>query len=118
MRSDSRQSVALVQICCFYTLYRNDKSSVFRHLSFWVCMCGCEVGMIYEKEVLPSNFVCFKDPNDGFSQLGSYKIKMTRGLLPSSTLSHCLSLDVQIILRWMLFFSSRFNLTLVFSLFT
>ena len=117
MSSDSRQSVALVQIWCFYTLYRNDKSSVFRHLSFWVCMCGCEVGMIHEKEVLPSNLVCFIDPNDGFSQLGSYKIKMTHGLLPSSTLSHCLSLDVQIILKWMLFFSSRFNPTLVFSLF-
>jgi len=55
--SDSRQSAALVQICCFYTLFRNDKSSVFRHLSFGVCMCGCEVGIIYEKEVLPSNFV-------------------------------------------------------------
>lgn len=57
MSSDSRQSAALVQICCFYTLFRNDKSSVFRHLSFGVCMCGCEVGIIYEKEVLPSNFV-------------------------------------------------------------
>lgn len=57
MSSDSRQSAALVQICCFYTLFRNDKSSVFRHLSFGVCMCGCEVGIIYEKEVLPPNFV-------------------------------------------------------------
>ena len=60
------------------------------------CVCGCEVGVIYGKEVLPSNFVCFKDHNDGLPQLGSHKIKMTQGPVPSSTLSHCLSLDVQI----------------------
>ena len=62
-----------------------------------VCVCVCVVGglgVVYEKRGLPS--VCIKDHNNGLSQLASHKVKMAQCMLLSSTLPHCLYLDMQI----------------------
>lgn len=51
---------------------------MINHLYLTLGVCGCEVRVIHEKELLPSNSVCFKDCNDGLSQLDLHKIKMTQ----------------------------------------